>query len=95
MSHHRHSKRKFHRSRRALVWFLIISLVVIIVGALLGLGGGLINFLEKNADVLDNQYIPKELDSRTVDKLKEQMKEIDPDKLEQLKRKFLDRQSKQ
>ena len=95
MSHHRHSRRIFRRSRRTLVWFLIISIVVIIVGAVLGLGGGLINFLEKNADVLDNQYIPKELDSRTVDKLKEQMKEIDPNKLEQLKRKFLDRQSKQ
>ncbi len=77
-----------------LVWFLIISFVVIVVGALLGLGGGLINLLEKNADVLDSQYVPQNLDRHAVDRLKEKMKEIDPDKLEQLKRKFFDRQSK-
>jgi hypothetical protein len=69
--------------------------VVILVAAVLGLGGGLINFFERHADVLDNQYIPANLDRRTTDALKEQLKDIDPDKIEQLKRRFLERQSKQ
>jgi len=94
MSPHRRRKKIFRRSRSSLVWFLIITLVVVIVGAILGLGGGLINFLEKNADVIDNQYIPADIDRQTMDKVKEQVKGMDPQKLEELKRKFLDRQSK-
>ena len=94
MSRHRHGKRKFRRSRSSLIWFLVITVVVVIVGAILGLGGGLINFLEKNADVLDTQYVPMDLDHRTMDKVKEQVKGMDPEKLEQLKRKFFDSQSK-
>ncbi len=69
--------------------------MVILIAAVLGLGGGLINFLEKNANVLDNQYIPADLDRRTADTLKEKLKDIDPNKLEQLKKKFLEKQSKQ
>lgn len=84
----------FRRSRSSLVWLLVISIVVIIIAAVLGLGGGLINFLEKNANVLDNQYIPVDLDRRTADALKEKVKDLDPNKLEQLKREFLERQSK-
>src|SRR5574340_474290 len=95
MSPYRHRKKPFRRSRRSLVWMLVISIVVILVGAILGLGGGLINFLEKHANVMDNQYIPADLDRRTVDVLKEQMKNIDQEKLEQLKRKFLEKQSRQ
>ncbi len=95
MSPFRRSKRKFRRSRRSLVWFLIILIIVILVGAILGLGGGLINFLEKNANILDNQYVPVDLDRSTTDALKKQLKDIDQDKLEQLKRKFLEKQSKQ
>jgi hypothetical protein len=73
---------------------LVILIVVILVGAVLGLGGGLINFFEKHADVLDNQYIPANIDRRTADTLKDKLKDIDPNKLEQLKRKFLEKQSK-
>lgn len=73
---------------------LVILIVVILVGAVLGLGGGLINFFEKHADVLDNQYIPVDIDRRTADTLKDKLKDIDPNKLEQLKRKFLEKQSK-
>lgn len=95
MSPYRRRKKMFRRSRSSLVWLLVISIVVIIIAAVLGLGGGLINFLEKNANVLDNQYIPADLDRRTVDALKEKVKDIDPNKLEQLKREFFERQSRQ
>lgn len=95
MSPYRRRKKMFRRSRSSLVWLLVISIVVILIAAVLGLGGGLINFLEKNANVLDNQYVPTSLDRHTTDALKKQLKDIDPNKLEQLKRKFLERQSKQ
>ncbi|MHB8910151.1 MAG: hypothetical protein ACYDAA_14860 [Syntrophales bacterium] len=94
MSTYRRSKKKFRRSRRSWVWMLVILIVVILVGAVLGLGGGLINFFERHADVLDNQYISTGLDRQTTETLKKQFKDIDPNKLEQLKRKFLDKQSK-
>ena len=77
------------------MWLLIISVVVILVGAFLGLGGGLINFFEEHANILDDQYVPVDIDRRTADTLKEKLKDIDPSKLEQLKRKFLEKQSKQ
>ena len=92
--HQRH-KRKSHHSRRSLVWFIIISIVVVLIGAVLGLGGGFIDFLEKHANILDNQYIPMDLDRHTTDALKEKLKDIDPNKLEQLKREFLEKKSKQ
>ncbi len=95
MSTYRRSKKKFRRSRRSLVWLLVITIVVILVGAVLGLGGGLINFFEKHANILDDQYIPKNLDRQTADSLKEQLKDVDPKKIEQLKRKFLEKQAKQ
>lgn len=92
---HRRHKRKSHHSRRSLVWFIIISIVVVLIGAVLGLGGGFIDFLEKHANILDNQYIPMDLDRHTTDALKEKLKDIDPNKLEQLKREFLEKKSKQ
>ncbi len=76
------------------MWFLIISLVVILIAAVLGLGGGLINFLDENADVLDTQYIPMDLDRKTVTELKEKTKNIDKNTLELLKKQFEQRQSK-
>lgn len=95
MSPYRRRKKMFRSSRRSVVWIITISIVVIIIAAVLGLGGGLINFLEKHANIMDNQYIPVDLDRRTVDGLKDQMKNIDQEKLEELKRKFMERQSKQ
>jgi len=76
------------------MWFLIISLVVLLIAAVLGLGGGLINFIDKHADVLDTQYIPMDLDRKTIDELKKQTKDIDRNTLEQLKKKFEQRKSK-
>jgi uncharacterized protein HemX len=76
-----------------MVWFLAISVVILLIAAVLGLGGGLISFIDKHANVLDTQYIPVELDNRTKDALKEQMKDIDQSKLEQLKKRFGQKQS--
>ena len=58
------------------MWFAIILLVVVLLAAVLGLGGGLIGFLDKHADVLDSQYIqsipniPKDIDRNTLEELK-------------------------
>ena len=84
------------------MWFAIISLVVIFIAAVLGLGGGLISFLDEHADVLDNQYIPvipKDIDSATLEKLKktfdqQQSKPIDRETLEKLKKQFGQQPSK-
>jgi hypothetical protein len=70
------------------MWFIIISLTVILLAAVLGLGGGLIDFFEEHANVLDTQYIPMDLDRKTMDQLKDATKDLDHDKLEQLKKKF-------
>ncbi|HLA28899.1 MAG TPA: hypothetical protein VJZ49_13510 [Syntrophales bacterium] len=81
------------------MWFAIISLVVILIAAFLGLGGGLVNFIDKHADVLDTQYIPKDIDNATLEKLKktfdqQQSKPIDRATLEKLKKTFDQKQSK-
>ena len=56
-----------------LIWLAIISLVAVILAAVLGLGGGLLNFIDKNANVLDSQYlqyIPKDIDHNKLEELK-------------------------
>jgi len=70
---------------------VVIAVVIVSIAAVLGLGGGLINFIDQHADVLDTQYIPKDLDRRAVDALKGQMKDIDKNKMEELKKKYLDK----
>ena len=55
------------------MWLAIISLVVVLLAAVLGLGGGLLNFIDKNANVLDSQYlhyIPKDIDHNKLEDLK-------------------------
>lgn len=55
------------------MWFAIIFLVAVLLAAVLGLGGGLLNFIDKNANVLDSQYIqsiPKDIDRNTLEELK-------------------------
>lgn len=94
MSPYRRRKKMFRRSRSSLVWLLTISIVVILIAAILGLGGGLINYLEKHANVLDNQYVPVDLDRKTLDELKKRTQNIDKDKLEELKKRFLEKQTK-
>lgn len=89
------TRRRHHhvirRSNSSLKWFLIITIVIVIIGAFLGLKGGLINFIDEHADVLDTQYIPKDLDRTALDALKGQMKDIDKNKMEELKKKYLDK----
>ena len=94
MSLFRRRSHMIHRSRSSLIWYLIIVTVALFIAAVLGLGGGLINFIDKHANVLDTQYIPQDLDLQTADTLKEQLKDLDHNKLEQLKKKFEQRQSK-
>jgi hypothetical protein len=75
------------------MWYLIITVVALLIAAVLGLGGGLINFIDKHADVLDTQYIPIDLDRTTMEELKERTKNLDRNTIEQLKKKFMQRQS--
>ena len=99
MSPFRRRRIKHRKFRTSLMWFAIISLVVILIAAVLGLGGGLISFLDEHANVLDTQYIPKDIDSATLEKLKKQFgqqpsKPIDRDTLEKLKKQFGQQPSK-
>lgn len=79
---------RIRRSRTPWGWFLVIMLLVFAVASVLGLGGGLINFLEKHADVLDTQYIPKDLERGAAELLKKGTKEVDKNTLEQLKKRY-------
>jgi hypothetical protein len=83
-----------HRSRSSLLWYLIIATIALFIAAVLGLGGGLINFIDKHANILDTQYIPQDLDRHAAEVLKEQVKDIDQSKLEALKKKSEQRQAK-
>ena len=91
MSLARRRHRVTRRSKTSLKWFVVIAVVIVSIAAVLGLGGGLINFIDQHADVLDTQYIPKDLDRRAVDALKGQMKDMDKNKMEELKKKYLDK----
>lgn len=76
MSPFRRRRHKHGKSRTPLMWFAIILLLVILLAAVLGLGGGLINFIDQNANVLDSQYvqsipnIPKDMDRNKLEELK-------------------------
>ncbi|HLA05291.1 MAG TPA: hypothetical protein VJZ16_04830 [Syntrophales bacterium] len=76
MSPFRQRRKKHGKFGTSLMWFAIILLVVVLLAAVLGLGGGLIGFLDKHADVLDSQYIqsipniPKDIDRNTLEELK-------------------------
>lgn len=73
MSLFRRRRKKHRKSRTSLMWFAIIFLVAVLLAAVLGLGGGLLNFIDKNANVLDSQYIqsiPKDIDRNTLEELK-------------------------
>jgi hypothetical protein len=83
--------RSRRRSKTLLRWYLIILVVVLLLAAVLGLRGGLINFLEEHSNILDDQYIPADLDRRTQDRLQKELKGLDMDKLEELRKKYEDR----
>lgn len=65
----------FRRSRSSLVWALIISFVVIVIAAVLGLGGGLISFIDKHANVTDSHYLPMDLERGRVEELKKKFEQ--------------------
>ncbi len=55
------------------MWYAIILLLTVALAAILGLGGGLLNFIDKKSNVLDSQYlqsIPKDIDRATLEELK-------------------------
>lgn len=76
MSPFRRRHTRYRKSKMPLMWFAIILLVAVLLAAVLGLGGGLLNFIDKNANVLDSQYIqsipniPKDIDRDTLEELK-------------------------
>jgi hypothetical protein len=54
------------------MWLAIISLVVVILAAILGVGGGAINFIEKYFGYRDVSYRPMDTERQTTDILQEQ-----------------------
>ena len=77
------------------MWMLIISLVAILIAAVLGLGGGLINFLDRHANIIDNQYLPMDLERGEKEVLKKVTEQVDHNTLEQLRKKFEERQARE
>ena len=56
------------------MWLVIISLVAAILAAILGLGGGAINFIEKYFGYRDDSYRPMDTERQTTDILQERPK---------------------
>lgn len=63
-----------------LMWLAIISLVAVLVAAILGLGGGAINFIEKYFSYRDNSYRPMDTERHDYEIVKEQSKPPDQSK---------------
>ncbi len=97
MSPFRRRHTRHRKSRTSLRWYGIILLLTVLLAAVLGLGGGLLDFIERKANVLESQFIqsvpniPKDIDRDTLEGLK---KNIDPNTLEGLKKKWDQRQFK-
>jgi hypothetical protein len=68
----RHTKQR--KSRTPLMWLAIISLVAVLLAAVLGLGGGAINFIEKYFGYRDDSYRPMDTDRQAIDILQERSK---------------------
>jgi hypothetical protein len=68
----RHTKQR--KSRTPLMWLAIISIVAVILAAILGLGGGAINFIEKYFGYRDDSYQPMDSERLTTDVLQERSK---------------------
>jgi hypothetical protein len=56
------------------MWLAIISFVAVILAAILGVGGGAINFIEKYFGYRDDSYRPMDTERQTADILQEQSK---------------------
>jgi hypothetical protein len=68
----RHTKQR--KLRAPLMWLAIILIVVVILAAVLGLGGGAINFIEKYFGYRDDSYRPMDTERQTTDILQERSK---------------------
>jgi hypothetical protein len=66
----RHTKQR--KSRTPLMWLAIISLVAVILAAILGLGGGAIDFIEKYFNYRDNSYQPMDTERQAARSVQEQ-----------------------
>jgi hypothetical protein len=49
------------------MWVAIISLVAVLLAAVLGLGGGAINFIEKYFGYRDDSYRPMDTERQSMD----------------------------
>jgi hypothetical protein len=76
MSPFRRTQTKHRKSRTPLMWLAIISLVAVILAAVLGLGGGVIDFIEKYFDYRDDSYRPMDTERQAVPIVQEQPKPI-------------------
>ena len=56
------------------MWLVIISLLAAILAAILGLGGGAINFIEKYFGYRDDSYRPMDTERQTAEILQERSK---------------------
>jgi hypothetical protein len=59
-------KIKKRKSGTPLKWFVIISIVVTIMAAALGIRGGVIDFIEHYFSYKDNSYQPVDIDRSTL-----------------------------
>ena len=60
------SKKK-RKSGTPLKWFVIISIVVAVMAAVLGIRGGVIDFIENYFSYKDNSYRPVDIERPTND----------------------------
>ncbi len=55
------------------MWYAIILLVTVVLAAIFGLGGGLLNFIDKKSNVLDRHYVPvlsEDIERNALEELK-------------------------
>lgn len=71
----RHTEQR--NPRKPLLWLAIISIVAVILAAILGLGGGAINFIENYFGYRDDSYRPMDTERHDYETVKEQSKSTD------------------
>ncbi len=67
-------KIKKRKSGTPIKWFVIISIVVTIMAAVLGVKGGVIDYIEDYFGYKDNSYVPVDLVHRTEEIEKKNVK---------------------
>jgi len=68
MSLFKRRQTKERKPRTPFKWFVIISIIVTVMAAVLGVRGGLIDFIEDYFGYKDNSYIPVDIGHRDEDK---------------------------